>query len=491
MLVNGKPASSLSLPDIQLAVNKMEFPAKGQKDTIIYNPHVTISNIPAKTYDYIVNGKPAIEWIMERYAITTHKESGIRNDPNDWGRENGDPRYILDLLLSVISVSMGTVDIVAGLPKVECGEGSYMIIYKGAHFYKCDFQVHTPRDIRWTGKKIGIPNAGSVFLTEEQKEQITRDRRQFAKEYLEKMRSAGLNAVAITYHHDVTFAKIIRQIANIENEDFIYNSESHKSITVFPGIELTLASPVCQCIIIFDSDFSDDNLDLMLNFLGIKATNEYDENTAQTQRISQEIIDDLPHFHSKLDKLSYCRGKYIILPNIGRGGDSSIIRSGFHEHYVKMPCVGGYVDKNIPTESGYLNKLNGGDPNYGNKSVAIISTSDNRYEDGREFGRYSTWIKWAEPTAEASRQACLARESRISQIPPELPHVYIKSIDVTTSKFLGSFAVNLNQQYNAFIGGRGTGKSTIMEYLRWGLCDQTTQDADSEKLSTIEKNEVL
>lgn len=86
------------------------------------------------------------------------------------------------------------------------------------------------------------------------------------------------------------------------------------------------------------------------------------------------------------------------------------MRSGFHEHYRKMPCVGGYVDKAISTESGYLNKLNGGDVNYGNKSIALISTSDNRYEDGREFGKYSTWIKWAEPTAEAIKQACLAKK---------------------------------------------------------------------------------
>jgi predicted helicase len=56
---------------------------------------------------------------MERYAVTTHKESGIKNDPNDWAAERGNPRYILDLLLSVITVSVKTVDIVAGLPKVE------------------------------------------------------------------------------------------------------------------------------------------------------------------------------------------------------------------------------------------------------------------------------------------------------------------------------------------------------------------------------------
>jgi predicted helicase len=98
---------------------KMRFPAKGQKDTIIYNTYITISNIPSRAYEYIINGKSAIEWIMERYAVTTHKESGIKNDPNDWAKEHDNPRYILDLLLSIITVSVKTVDIVEGLPKVE------------------------------------------------------------------------------------------------------------------------------------------------------------------------------------------------------------------------------------------------------------------------------------------------------------------------------------------------------------------------------------
>jgi predicted helicase len=100
-------------------VEKMRFPKKGQKDTIIYNSKITISNIPEEAYDYVVNGKSAIEWIMERYAITTHKDSGITNDPNDWADEVGNPRYILDLLLSIINVSVQTVEIVKGLPKVK------------------------------------------------------------------------------------------------------------------------------------------------------------------------------------------------------------------------------------------------------------------------------------------------------------------------------------------------------------------------------------
>ena len=100
-------------------VEKLRFPKKEQKDTIIYNSKITISNIPAKAYEYVVNGKSAIEWIMERYQVTTHKESGIKNDPNDWAEEVGNPRYILDLLLSVINVSVQTVEIVEGLPKVK------------------------------------------------------------------------------------------------------------------------------------------------------------------------------------------------------------------------------------------------------------------------------------------------------------------------------------------------------------------------------------
>jgi predicted helicase len=99
----------------------MRFPKKDEKETINYNSKITISNIPAQAYKYVVNGKSAVEWIMERYQVTTHKESGITNNPNDWSEEVGNPRYILDLLLSIINVSVQTVDIVNGLPKIDFG----------------------------------------------------------------------------------------------------------------------------------------------------------------------------------------------------------------------------------------------------------------------------------------------------------------------------------------------------------------------------------
>ena len=86
------------------------------KTRIIYNSHITIENIPLKAYEYIVNGKSAIEWIMERYAVTIDKASQIKNTPNDWSKEREQPRYILDLLLSVIILSCKTVDVTSTFP---------------------------------------------------------------------------------------------------------------------------------------------------------------------------------------------------------------------------------------------------------------------------------------------------------------------------------------------------------------------------------------
>ena len=104
-------------------VEKMRFGKSdsktSDKSVIYYNNSITITGIPAKAYEYVVNGKSAIEWIMERYAITTDKKSGITNDPNDWAREHNDEKYILNLLLRVINVSVQTVEIVKELPKLK------------------------------------------------------------------------------------------------------------------------------------------------------------------------------------------------------------------------------------------------------------------------------------------------------------------------------------------------------------------------------------
>ena len=100
----------------KLNVTKMRFPSKEDKGTLLFNDSVKIENIPMTAYDYVVNGKSAVEWIMERYAVTKNADSGIINDPNLW---SDNPRYILDLVSRVIQMSVETQKIVAGLPKLD------------------------------------------------------------------------------------------------------------------------------------------------------------------------------------------------------------------------------------------------------------------------------------------------------------------------------------------------------------------------------------
>lgn len=100
-------------------VTKMRFGGKKDKSVILYNDAITIRNIPLTAYDYIVNGRSAIEWVMESYRVKTDKASGIVNDPNDWAKEHDDPAYILRLLLSVITVSEKTLAITSALPRIH------------------------------------------------------------------------------------------------------------------------------------------------------------------------------------------------------------------------------------------------------------------------------------------------------------------------------------------------------------------------------------
>ncbi|NOU21044.1 MAG: hypothetical protein HOO93_04510 [Methyloglobulus sp.] len=113
-------ASIDELKDADFYVTQMKFAKKGDKSTVIYNHLITLSNIPIAAYDYIVNGKPALEWVMERQSVTTHKDSGIKNDANDWAIETiGNPRYPLELFQRVITVSLETMKIVNTLPVLD------------------------------------------------------------------------------------------------------------------------------------------------------------------------------------------------------------------------------------------------------------------------------------------------------------------------------------------------------------------------------------
>lgn len=116
-----------SYDDKDYRVEQMKFAKKGKetdKSSVIYNHKITMTGIPLEAYEYVVNGKPALEWVMERQAVTTHKESGIVNDANLWAIETmQDAAYPLKLFQRVITVSLETMKIVNALPRLDIAVG--------------------------------------------------------------------------------------------------------------------------------------------------------------------------------------------------------------------------------------------------------------------------------------------------------------------------------------------------------------------------------
>lgn len=300
----------------------------------------------------------------------------------------------------------------------------------------------------------------------------------YAASLIEACRQKGLSAVAITDHHDMTFVPYVQRAALAETDEKGKPFALEQRLVVFPGIELTLAVP-CQAILILDADFEDNRFGAVLTALAINPAPDDAAKTAQTERL--ENIQSLKVLKEKLDEHTWLRDRYIVYPNVTGEGKFSLLRNGMMAKYKEMPFVGGYVDGLLSDlKAGPISILAGKDKNWGNKRIACIQTSDNRREDHANLGRHTSWIKWARPTAEALRQACLAQESRVAHEEPLLPTAVISSISVSNSQFLGPLELTFNPQYNALIGGRGTGKSTILEYLRWALCDQPPASDDPD-----------
>jgi chromosome segregation protein len=333
---------------------------------------------------------------------------------------------------------------------------------RGAHFHRCDFQVHTPRDSNWSGPRPTDDESRATY----------------ARDLVAACRAIGLDAIAITDHHDLSFFPFVRAAAALEMDAGGTPIPKEQQLIVFPGMELTLAVP-CQALLILDADLPEDRLSLVIEALAIPPC-PIDQLPGPVERLEIHSFNDL---YAELDKREWLRGRYIVLPNVSERGTSTLLRSGMANKYKEMPCVGAYVDGLVNQfGTGNLAITRGEDTNYGNKKVGVLQTSDNRTWQHTELGKATTWIKWATPSAEALRQACLADETRLSQTPPVLPTSYIQRLSVSNSQFLGPVELELNPQYNAIIGGRGTGKSTLLEYLRWALCDQPAAPAPEEDI---------
>ena len=337
---------------------------------------------------------------------------------------------------------------------------------KGGHFYRVDFQIHTPRDTQWDGDR-------------------PKDRDAWADLFVAKARERGLNAVAISDHHDFTYFPYVKKAASREKLPDGEDVSDAERLIVFPALELTLSVP-CQCIMILDADFPVDRLDDVLKAMHFDPVDPTLDKLPQTTVLPDS--GDINNLHEKLDKNDWLKGRYIILPNVTPKGHKTLLRESFQAKYSAMMSVGGYLDGPVTEldKKKYIGEkriLDGRDANWGSKQLALFQTSDARKADFSMLGEHATWVKWANPTAEAIRQACLAQESRISHTRPATPNVWVSRIVVSNSKFMGRVDVGVNPQCTALIGGRGTGKSTVLDYLRWALCDQPARATEDDEVA--------
>jgi histidinol phosphatase-like PHP family hydrolase len=121
---------------------------------------------------------------------------------------------------------------------------------KGAYFFRCDLQVHTPRDLDWNGAKRTTPE----------------DRQTYADQLVQACREQGIQGIAITDHHDMAFVPYVRRAAAEETDKDGKALPRDQRLVVFPGMELTLGVP-CQALLVFDADFPDDLFSLAMTAL--------------------------------------------------------------------------------------------------------------------------------------------------------------------------------------------------------------------------------
>lgn len=332
---------------------------------------------------------------------------------------------------------------------------------KGAHFYKTDLQIHTPRDRGWQP-------AGARPETDE-------ERLGYAKEFVARCRQLGVGAIGVTDHDDVCFVKYFQLAAQDGTGKAEVIDPTKQNPIVFPGVELTSLVNY-QVIVLLDADADESIQHILLHAVGI--TPRIDSEATGPQPASRQFttIDDLEGMLSARREL---QGRYIVFPHVGVCGYKTLARKQLRQIYLAMRCHGGYIEcdwEEVDRKRRFLHE--GRRHRWGNIPIGVIQTSDFRGEAAVYSGSRGTWVKFAQPTAEALRQACLAKGSRIRQVVPKIPEIFIERVEVSDSKFLGPIDLYLNPQYNAIIGGRGTGKTSLLEYIRYAMQDQPISEGE-------------
>ena len=339
-----------------------------------------------------------------------------------------------------------------------------MVYAKGRHpgaiWRKTDFQIHTPRDAQWNGPHY--PGGGS---------QLEQAREKWADEFVAACLRFGLGAISITDHHDFCFVPYVQRA--------IARAKAEGSLWLYPGAEVTCNDSV-QCLILFDvgTDAS------MWNRLFGGHLPSIPQTPCDSEALPQTILcgKDVAEFVAGISDDVVLVNQAIVLPHASdEGAHKSMMRQGFHERFKSLSVDGFYSDKAIGRlDPKIVAKIHGKMSAWGTRRRGILPTSDSRIDSFATVGTNDCWVKLGEPSVEAIRQALLADEARITYATPSVPSQRILEMRVNSSLCGDNFQLIINDGFTAIIGGRGSGKSAILEYLRFGLGRSTSDIAAQE-----------
>jgi chromosome segregation protein len=343
--------------------------------------------------------------------------------------------------------------------------------HPGAQWRKCDFQIHTPRDEQWSGLR-------SASNTED----VNVARKEWAEQFAKECVARGLGAIAITDHHDTVFIPVVQEaIERLGLSD---------SLWFYPGIEVT-CNDASQCLLIFDPKTERSVLQRLFggHINNIQEAAEQSVKAAIVSPCGKNIVE----FIDGISKDSVLRAKSVALPHGGNSGDHrSVMKSQFQSRFQDLEADGVYIER--PFEElhiGTLTILQGNDPQWGKRRRGVLATGDNRDAAFSRLGVHTCWIRLGEPTTEAIRQALLADEARITYAMPISPLQRILSMSVGSTMTGPNFAITFNEGANAFIGGRGSGKTSVLEYLRFALGRSSLDLAAPDKETGAREREML
>lgn len=339
--------------------------------------------------------------------------------------------------------------------------------YKGMRWWKCDLHMHTPYSHYWREEETKL-----------HQEDPAESKLEVARSYLRRCHEIGLEIIAITEHNFAPDANksFITSLLEVNKE--VADECGKSPIQIFPGFEVEAHVGMgAHVIVLFGRDTDLAIVDSKLTSIGLEVDSRYEHGrplptTASLQYIFDKIQSDKQH------------PGLVIAAHPSDAGifDNDRVADWLQQvEYKNAELLALEIPKQVKEMSCGWQRLFGNGTDCHDewrriRKIACIMSSDcyrldtGEADDHNFIGYRHTWIKMSQPTMTAIRQAFLDPDARIAfgpHSPDQLRrHSRINALTIEKTLYLEDQAIEFAPGLTCIIGGRGTGKSTLFEYIR-------------------------